>query len=217
MNVANESNSVGVLGGTFDPVHYGHLTLAADAAAQLNLAEVRFIPTGTPPHRAAPLASAKARVDMLKLALAGKPCFKLDAREILRQGASYTVDTLCELRQELGAACPLYLLLGADAFSGLGMWHRWQDLFALTHIAVAPRQGFTFKDLPPAIASEFAKRRTTLPHAVTGSIVVLHITPVEVSASMIREHLAEGKGARNLLPPLVFDYIRTNHMYAVDA
>lgn len=217
MNVANELNPVGVLGGTFDPVHYGHLTLAADAAAQLNLVEVRFIAAGTPPHRAAPLASAKARVDMLKLALAGKPRFKLDEREILRQGASYCVDTLCELRQELGDSCPLYLLLGADAFAGLGTWHRWQELFALTHIAVALRPGFTFKDLPPAVAAEFVKRRTTLPHAVTGSIVVLHIAPVEVSASMIREHLAEGKGARDLLPPPVFDYIQANHLYTVDA
>ncbi|HVS26575.1 MAG TPA: nicotinate-nucleotide adenylyltransferase [Burkholderiales bacterium] len=213
----NALNPIGILGGTFDPVHYGHLTLAAEVAEQLNLAEVRFIPAGTPPHRPAPLASPKARVDMLQLAISGNPRFSVDQREISRTSARYTVDTLSELRQEVGASRPLCLLLGTDAFAGLATWRRWEKLFNLAHVAIALRPGFSLKDLPPVLAAEFAKRRAPSPRTAVsspcGSIVVLEITPVDISASMIREQLAEGATVRDWLPPAVLDYIRINHLY----
>ncbi|MGH8751190.1 MAG: nicotinate-nucleotide adenylyltransferase [Burkholderiales bacterium] len=206
-------NPIGILGGTFDPVHYGHLALATAAAEQLKLSEVRLIPIGTPPHRAAPVASSQARVDMLRLALADKPRLRLDEREIARSGPSYTVDTLHELRRETGAARALVLLLGADAFAGLATWHRWQELFALAHIAVAQRPGTTLKNLPPVLARVFEKRRAQTPQAASGNIVVVEITPQDIAASNIRARLAAGKDAHDLLPATVLDYIRTNHLY----
>ena len=213
--MVSELKPIGILGGTFDPVHYGHLTLAAEVAEQLKLAEVRFIPAGTPPHRPAPFASPQARVDMLKLAISGNPQFSVDQREIAR--ARYTVDTLNELRQEVGASRPLCLLLGTDAFAGLATWRRWEELFNLAHVAIALRPGFSLKDLPPVLAAEFVKRRAPLPRAAVnspcGGIVVLEITPLDISASMIREQLAEGASVRDLLPPAVLDYIRINHLY----
>ena len=213
--MVSELKPIGILGGTFDPVHYGHLTLAAEVAEQLKLAEVRFIPAGTPPHRPAPFASPQARVDMLKLAISGNPQFSVDQREIAR--ARYTVDTLNELRQEVGASRPLCLLLGTDAFAGLATWRRWEELFNLAHVAIALRPGFSLKDLPPVLAAEFVKRRAPLPRAAVnspcGGIVVLEIMPLDISASMIREQLAEGATVRDLLPPAVLDYIRINHLY----
>lgn len=213
----NALNPIGILGGTFDPVHYGHLTLAAEVAEQLKLAEVRFIPASTPPHRPAPLASPQARVDMLQLAISGNPRFSVDQREILHESASYAVDTLSELRQEVGASRSLCLLLGTDAFAGLATWRRWEELFNLAHVAIALRPGFSLKDLPPVLAAEFAKRRAPSPRAAVsspcGSIVVLEITQVDISASMIREQLAEGATVHDWLPPAVLDYIRINHLY----
>src|SRR5258706_7643 len=119
---------IGVFGGTFDPVHYGHLRLAQEIAESIRLAEVRFIPSGTPPHRAAPQVTSLQRLEMVRLATAGNPLFTVDEREVKRSGPGYTIDTLLELRHETGATRPLCVLLGADAFLELATWHRWQEL-----------------------------------------------------------------------------------------
>lgn len=215
--MTSELKPIGILGGTFDPVHNGHLTLATEVAEQLNLAEVRFIPAGRPPHRPAPFASSTERVDMLQLAISGNPRFSVDQREIPRAGTRYTVDTLNELRKEVGASRPLCLLLGTDAFAGLATWRRWEELFTLAHVAVAQRPEFSLKNLPPVLAAEFTKRHapsaSTALHGPSGSIMVLEITPVDVSSSMIRDQLAKGAAVRDLLPPRVLDYIRINHVY----
>ena len=215
--MASELKPIGVFGGVFDPVHYGHLALAREAADRLDLAEVRFVPTNVPPHRGQPHASAEQRVQMLKLAISGNPCFVLDQREILREGASYTVDTLNAIRVELGGKRPLCLLMGADAFAGLASWHRWNKLFGLAHIAVAQRPGFDLRHLQSPLKEEFAKRSVKSPRAALGkrcgSIIVLDAKPVDISASMIRERLASGKSVRDLLPPLVLDYIQAEGLY----
>ena len=132
---------IGVLGGTFDPIHYGHLRTAFELWQALKLAEVRFLPTGNPPHRERTLADAALRVEMVRAAVADQPPFVVDDREVRRAGASYTVDTLTELRSE-NPERSLCLLLGMDAFLGLPNWHRWRELFDLAHVVVAHRPGW---------------------------------------------------------------------------
>ncbi len=215
--MASELKPIGVFGGVFDPVHYGHLALAREAADRLDLAEVRFVPANVPPHRGQPHVSAEQRVQMLKLAISGNPCFVLDQREILREGTSYTVDSLNAIRAEVGGKRPLCLLMGADAFAGLASWHRWNKLFELAHIVVAQRPGFDPRHLQSPLMEEFTKRSAKSPLAAInkpcGAIIILEITPVDISASMIRERLAGGKSARDLLPPLVLDYIQAQGLY----
>ena len=211
--------AIGILGGTFDPIHLGHLRLAQEVADTLTLSEVRFIPGGTPPHRAAPQTAVAHRVAMVKLAIAGNPLFVLDERETRRHGKSYTFDTLSELRAGLGAACPLVLMIGADAFLGFESWHRWQEIFTLAHIAVAHRPGSTLAlaAMPLALAREFAQRRSADPHAVhhapSGVIVEAPITALDISATQVRELVRARHSARYLLPPDVLMYIHDNHLF----
>ncbi len=214
---AGNPTAIGILGGTFDPIHLGHLRLAQEVAETLALGEVRFIPGGTPPHRAAPQTAVAHRVAMVKLAIAGNPMFVLDERETQRTGKSYTVDTLAELRAELGPACPLVLMMGADAFLGFESWHRWQDIFTLAHIAVAHRPGSTLDAMPPALAREFAQRRGSDPRAVhrasSGIIVEAPITALDISATQVRGLVRARHSARYLLPPDVLAYIDDNKLF----
>ena len=193
---------IAILGGTFDPVHLGHLRVAWEAAEALD-AEVRLMPAHVPPHRAAPLASAAQRVAMLEAALAGQQRLTLDTRELRRDGASYTVDTLCELRAELPVTQALILLLGADAFAGLPTWHRWRELFEHAHIVVLTRPGHSAA-LPAELTVEIAPRRVAsraeLRLAAAGKVLDLPVTPLEISASAVRALLAAGREPRWLLP-----------------
>ena len=210
-----------LLGGTFDPVHYGHLHLAQDVRAGLALPEVRLVPAGDPPHRDGPLASAADRLAMLRLAVGGRPGLAIDPREIDRSGKSYTVLTLEELRGE-DPARPLLLVVGADAFHGLPTWHRWRDVFALAHLVVAARPGVDLeRDLPPALAGEWHARRVIdaapLRSTPAGAIYQQAIGAHPISASWIRAQLARGQAGRaavsGLLPPAVLAYIERHHLY----
>ena len=133
---------IGVFGGTFDPIHYGHLRLAEELADRLQLGEVRIVPARVPPHRAAPKVTSSHRLEMVRLACAGNPRFLVDDRECRREGPSYTVDTLLGLRAELAADTPLCLLMGVDAYLALTTWSRWERLYDLAHIVIAHRPGF---------------------------------------------------------------------------
>ena len=133
---------LGLFGGTFDPVHFGHLRLAEEAIGNLGLGGVRWIPAGQPPHRGAPQVTGQQRLEMVLRSTAGNARFSVDASEVEAAAPSYTVHTLERLRDEIGLDRPLVLLVGADAFAGLPTWHRWRDLFGLAHIAVAQRPGF---------------------------------------------------------------------------
>ena len=212
---------IGVFGGTFDPIHFGHLRLAQEIAESVRMAEVRFMPGGTPPHRAAPQVTAQQRMEMVLLATAGNPLFTVDGREVSRSGPGYTVDTLTELRREIGDKRPLCLLLGADAFIELATWHRWHELFKLAHLIVAHRPGFAPETwpqrMPEPLAREYEARRLHQPFAVhlspAGGIATHAIAALDISGSMIRDSLARGVSPRYLLPDPVLDYIRSNGLY----
>lgn len=212
---------IGVFGGTFDPVHYGHLRLAQEAAQRLQLAEVRFIPAGSPPHRTVPGAAVAHRLAMVRLAIAGNPLFVDDDREARRTGPAYTVDTLTELRAEFGVHRPLALLMGADAFLDLATWRRWQALFTLAHIVVAYRPGFPIETwhtrMPVPLAREYGARLAQQPLAVhlapAGGVFVLPIAELEITATGIRDATRAGMSARYLLPDSVLDYIEAKQLY----
>ncbi|WP_374277349.1 nicotinate-nucleotide adenylyltransferase [Azonexus sp.] len=213
------SEPLGLFGGTFDPVHYGHLRLAEESIAHLGLGGVRWIPAGQPPHRGVPQVTAAQRLAMVRRAVDGNPRFSVDPAEVEAAVPSYTVLTLERLRRELGPDRPLVLLVGADAFAGLATWHRWCDLFALAHVAVSHRPGFPVEpaSLPAELAGEFAARRLAdaagLRLAPAGGIVTFAMTQLAISATQIRKLLANGLSARYLLPDDVLDYIQTHSLY----
>ena len=218
---------LGIFGGTFDPVHLAHLRLAEEAADSLSLAQVRWIPAGLLAARLAPQVSAAQRLAMVRLAIDGNPRFTLDSAEVdqaLADGArpSYTVETLERLRspQVCGPRRPLVLLVGADAFAGLINWHRWCDLFALAHIAVAHRPGFPVDvaRLPGALADSYRQRfnadAAALAAAPAGAIVSFAMTQLDVSATKIRALLAQRRSVRYLLPDALATYIQEHHLYS---
>jgi nicotinate-nucleotide adenylyltransferase len=157
------------------------------------------------------------RVAMVRLAIDGNPLFALDERETRRSGKSYTFDTLSEVRTELGAACPLVLILGADAFLGFETWHRWREIFALAHVAVAHRPGSVLGAMPPALADEFARRRSgeaqAVQRAASGAIIEVPITALDISATKVREMVRARRSARYLLPPAVLQYINNKQLF----
>jgi nicotinate-nucleotide adenylyltransferase len=213
---------IGILGGTFDPIHYGHLRLAEELGESLRLEEVRFFPSGTPPHRSAPAVTADHRLAMTRLAAAGNARFTVDDRELRRAGPGYTFDTLKELRADLGDARPLALLLGADAFLEFATWHRWREIFGLAHVAVAHRPGFPVERwaerMPEPLAREYSARLMQQPLAIhlspAGGIVIVPFTALEISATAIRDMLRAGVSPRYLLPGAVLDYIRSHGLYS---
>ena len=207
------------MGGTFDPVHFGHLRLAQEAAEILGLERVCWVPAGRPWHRAQPKASALHRLEMVRLAIAKNPLFDLDDAEIRQTAPGYTVETLARLRRTLGTDRPLVLLLGTDAFRGLPSWERWRDLFELAHIFVAQRPGHSLTPggMRAALASEWRKRAGTpdaLRERPAGSIVTHGTTALDVSASAIRAHFAQARSPRYLLPSTVLGYIEAHGLYA---
>lgn len=213
------SDVLGLFGGTFDPIHFGHLRLAEEAISHLGLSSVRWIPAGQPPHRGTPQVTPQHRLAMVLRSTAKNPQFSVDPAEVEAERASYTVETLERLRNELGMTQPLVLLVGADAFAGLSTWHRWRELFALAHIAISHRPGFPVElsSLPHELATEFSDRHQAdasyLGEAAAGSIVTFAMTQLAISATQIRKLLANGKSARYLLPDAVLDYIQLHQLY----
>jgi len=218
--MSEAAGALGLFGGTFDPLHVGHLRLAIEAREALGLAEVCFIPAGKPALRDAPVGSAADRLAMVTRTLAAMPGFGVDATEVRdaanRSGPSYTIDTLDRQRRQHGPERPLVLLLGADAFGRLESWHRWRELFALAHVAVATRPGHELKAGGPALDAEFRERlgaAADLRSAPAGRIVPFAITGLEISASDIRRRLAAGLDVRHLVPDAVLDYIDSHLLY----
>lgn len=210
--------AIGILGGTFDPVHSAHLALAETAWQRLALDRVLWIPAGQPRHRATPLAPAADRLAMVGIAIAGRPGFELDASEACSDAPSYTVPTLLRLRERFGATRPLVLLVGADAFLGLPSWHRWREIFGLAHIAVATRPGYALDaaamaESTPELADEYLRRQHGDLTASAGAIVPFPLVAGTVSGTETRAMIRAGRDPGDWLPPGVLDYIRTHHLY----
>jgi nicotinate-nucleotide adenylyltransferase len=210
---------LGILGGTFDPVHAAHLRLAAEAMRQLHLGGVLWIPAGHPRHRAAPAVSAEHRLAMVRLATQEHPEYLIDEAEIRSADPSYTVPTLERLRRIHGENRPLVLLMGADAFLGLASWHRWRELFRLAHIGVVSRPTFDLaaNDMNGDLADEFGHRHSTRHAALAtvpaGAIVTFTMDAGTVSSTEVRARLRQGAPVDELLPAPVLDYIRHHRLY----
>ncbi|KQM46148.1 MULTISPECIES: nicotinate-nucleotide adenylyltransferase [Pseudomonas] len=206
---------IGLLGGTFDPVHIGHLRSALEVADALALDELRVMPNARPPHRDMPQVSAQQRLEMVRLAVDGIPPLVVDDRELKRDKPSYTVDTLELMRAELAADDQLFLLLGWDAFCGLPSWHRWEELLQHCHILVLQRPDAD-SESPDALRNLLAARSVSDPLALTGpngNIAFVWQTPLAVSATQIRQLLASGKSVRFLVPDAVLAYIDAHGLY----
>ena len=210
------SAPLGILGGTFDPVHNAHLQLAREALAALPLGSIRWLPSGMPGHRDSPHASAEDRLAMLRLALAADARYAIDDAELRSDVRTYTVHTLQRLRSELGPQVPLVFLIGADHLIALDRWKDWKRLFELAHFGVARRPGYPLQPLPGAVAEEYAHRRgeaADLARHPAGRIVVFDMTPLDISSSAIRRAFAAGRVPREALPAPVLAYIEQHSLY----
>ncbi len=211
--------AVGIFGGTFDPIHVGHLRTAFELLHALALREVRFVPAGDPPHRARPRVDAHRRLDLVRAAVADQAGFVVDDREVRRAGPSYTVVTLAELRAE-EPDIPLCLIVGMDAFLGLPTWHRWRELFELAHVAVAPRPGWQAPaegELGRLLAERRASDPAVLRESRAGRVLLQPVTQLEISSTELRELLARGDDPRYLVPDAVRDSIRRTACYSTQS
>lgn len=204
-------------GGTFDPVHNGHLAIARAARDELDTT-VRLMPAADPPHRAPPGADAAQRARMLELAIGDEPGLVVDRRELDREGRSYSIDTLRELRAEIGPIAPIALLIGADSFIGLPGWREWEGLFGLTHFVVAPRAGSPLDgQLPPELASMSAGRWADSPDILksrpAGRLFLLGQPLQPESASEVRHRIANGQAWLDLVPAAVAGFILGHGLY----
>ena len=209
---------IGLLGGTFDPIHFGHLGMAQELAQALALDTVKFIPAAVPPLKSQPSASAIDRCAMVQLAIANNPDFQLDDRELKRTGPSYTLDTLRSLRSELGEQDSLVLFIGSDAFKQFNRWHQWQEIIRLCHIALVARPDSELStglnpELVTFLQDHYTENAMDLQSETAGLITMQAITPLAISSSAIREQLKTRQSARYLTPDCVLDYIAHHGLY----
>ncbi len=210
-------SAMGIFGGTFDPIHYGHLRTAFEMLQALRFDEVRFMPCGNPPHRGKTYADAELRLEMVRVATAGQHGFVVDDRELKRDGPSYSVDTLATLRNEFPLR-PIALMIGMDAFLGLPKWYQWREILQLAHIVVAHRPGWRAPDIGPLgelLADRGTHRIGDLHQAKSGHIFIHDVTQLEISSTEIRELVAVGRDPRFLMPDTVRDVIEKSGCYAV--
>ncbi len=207
---------LGLLGGAFDPVHCGHLHFARTCSTHVGLNAVRLVPLNTPPHRAQPVASARLRLEMLKLATEDYPECVIDDCEIQRGGVSYTIDTLQALRQAVGST-PICLLIGEDNFGALYRWHKWRSLLDYAHIIIArrPQQPpvVIHADLQTILAAHKTDAPDTLHRRSAGCIMSLDMTMPNISSTRIRDNFSTAHNNTDLLPAKVLDFIRAHHLY----
>jgi nicotinate-nucleotide adenylyltransferase len=213
--------AIGLFGGTFDPVHFGHLRLATEVAETFRLDKVIFIPAGLPYHRGRDAhATGEQRLTMLKLATQRDARFDVDDRELKRDGATYTFDTLSEIRKERGAELPILFLLGSDAFAKIDTWHRWTELFDLAHFVVAVRAGDPEWESkgPGAFPRDAWPRITLNPRELAGTpagkVMTYVMTPIAISSTAVRTIAGDGGSIRYLTPDPVVEYVRSHQLYS---
>lgn len=215
MTDATALGGLAVFGGTFNPVHHGHLRSAIELFACLPVNELRFLPCSLPPHREPPGVSARHRAAMVELAIVGEPRFSCDTRELDRKGPSYTIDSLVSLRREIGAHRSLVLIMGCDALLGLERWHRWQELLEYCHIAAIARPGWDWPG-DSALATYLDAHRSSAADLATrpaGGVYITALRPLEISATEIRRLLQSQASARYLVPDAVHTYIHQHRLY----
>ncbi len=207
---------VGILGGTFDPVHNGHLHLATTFLEQLKLAEILFVPSNNPPHRPAPLASPEQRLEMLKLAVENHPHLKIDDCELERGGISYTIDTLKLIRNKIGEA-PLCLIMGMENFRTLNHWHQWQSLLDYAHIVIVNRperdENINSEEIKNFMSTFITTAIEDLRDQAAGCILRLDIPMLDISSTQIRNNIHSNLDSESLLSDKVLDFIHTQHLY----
>ena len=197
-------------------MHYGHLRSALELVERLQLEQLRLMPSASPPHRDAPECSAERRAAMVELAVSGEPRLVCDAREMQRPGKSYTIDSLIELRGELGAQRGLCMVLGCDAVQDIATWHRWQELLDWAHIVIIARPGWQLPragELAQWLKTHQLESPELLRQRPCGGIAIEELRPLAISSTEIRDLLASGRSARYLMPQSVLDYIHTHTLY----
>ncbi len=209
---------VGIFGGTFNPIHFGHLRMAQELADALNLSEVRFIPSANPPHKDDVMVSAEHRAAMVELAVADNPLFTLDRCELEREGTSYTVDTLIDLQETLGGETALCLIMGSDAFVKLNTWHRWQALLDYAHIVLVQRPSAQPQEKLPTeletlLHDHYTDQHADLTSENAGFITMQQITAQDISSTQIRDVLRHKKSVRYLVPDAVIEYSQQHQLY----
>jgi nicotinate-nucleotide adenylyltransferase len=210
-----DSDPIAIFGGTFNPIHFGHLRSALELVEALSLRELRFVPAASPPHRRAPGVSAAHRAAMVEAAIAGEERFLCDRRELRRDGPSYTYDTLLSLREEIGARRPLILTVGSDAVLSLDTWYRWRELLDVAHLLVLARPGWTLPS--EGVVADTLRRRQGEEQALrstpAGVVLSRVLRPLHVASTDIRALLQSGRSARYLTPDAVLAYIREHGLY----
>ena len=209
------NDKLGILGGSFDPIHYGHLRPAQAVRDRLALEPMLIIPAPHPPHRRLPVAEAHHRLRMAELACEEFAGFQVDDREYRRGGPSFTVLTLESLRSEFGRR-PICLLLGMDAFEGLETWHEWTRLPQLAHLVVMTRPGWEFPgeaQLPAWARGRVVHEARALSQSSAGNILFQPVPPEDISATALRAAIARGESVRGRVPDAVWEYIGANHLY----
>ena len=209
-------SAIGIFGGTFDPIHYGHLRTALELKSMLAFETVHFVPAGNPPHRNARTTPAALRLDMVRAAIRGEPGFVADDRELERAGPSYTLDTLASFRGEFSGRS-LCLMLGMDAFLSLPEWHRWRELTSLAHIVVAHRPGWqapTSGMLGELLRERRAASAAELAAKPAGLVHVQPVTQLEISSTDLRDSLRAGRDPKFLVPDAVREIILETECYA---
>jgi len=204
---------IGIYGGTFNPVHYGHLRTAVEVSEFFDLDELRLVPCAQPAHRESPQVNAEFRAQMLQLAIQDIPELSCDQRELKRSGPSYSIDTLASIRSEIGDDTPLLFFMGTDAFNGLSSWYKWQSLFDYAHIVVMTRPTFQSQTIIKFFADRLVSDKQSLKSCPSGKIYFQQVTQLDISATFIRNTFAEQRTPNFLLPETVIQYIQAKQLY----
>ena len=209
---------IGILGGTFNPIHNGHLHLAERLQQTLGFEAIRFMPAALPALKDKPNVTAEQRAEMVKIAIANQPHFSLDTRELSRAGTSYTIDTLISLREELGDEVSICWLIGFDAFANLDAWHRWQELLNKAHLIVVKRpHSSDLSNLNAEVKTLLKKHETENVEEVKkqayGKILIQEIAALDISSTKIREKIAQDKDVRSMVPEALLSYIQQHQLY----
>jgi nicotinate-nucleotide adenylyltransferase len=209
---------IAILGGTFNPIHLGHLHLAKQLQASLGFDSIRFMPAALPALKDVPSATAEQRAELVKISIENQAHFTLDTRELSRSGVSFTIDTLISLREALGNEVIICWLMGSDAFANLNAWHRWQELLNYAHLVVVkrPRNDDLSKlsaEMKKLLSTYEAKHTDEIKQQAHGKILIQEIAALDISSTQIRENIAHGKDVSALVSPAALQYIQSHQLY----